>query len=131
MMQTPVITADRQAKKRHAVGDAERRRIRRRYKEHPCNQKEMCQWYLKETGHSIVQGRMSDILSTKYQHLDDDNRNDRYLTSFRNVRADYPDLEQALYDWQQRMEKQGAPLTGDILRAKAHEIWLLLSQYAD
>jgi hypothetical protein len=41
---------------------------------------------------------MSDILSTKYQHLNNDNRNDRYLTSFRNVPADYPDLEQALYD---------------------------------
>ncbi len=41
-MQTPVITADRQAKKRHAVSDAEQRRIRRRYKEYLYNQKEMC-----------------------------------------------------------------------------------------
>jgi hypothetical protein len=37
----------------------------------------------------------------------------------------------ALFEWQQRMQKQKAIVTGDILKQKAHEIWDLLPQYRE
>ena len=33
--------------------------------------------------------------------------------------GDWPDLEYALFEWQQRMEQKKAIVTGDILKTKA------------
>jgi hypothetical protein len=40
-------------------------------------------------------------------------------------------LEAALFDWQLKMQKKKAPITREVLKAKALEIWMLLPQYKD
>jgi hypothetical protein len=50
------------------------------------------------------------------------------LGSKRRFKGDYPDLEDALFHWQQQIQKKGV-ITGDILKAQAHRIWNSLLQY--
>jgi hypothetical protein len=69
------------------------------------------------------------MLSGKYAHLDSDTRKEKTLGAKRYYMGDYPDLEAALFEWQQRMQKKKATITGDILKAKATEIWNHLPQY--
>jgi hypothetical protein len=47
------------------------------------------------------------------------------------LKADYPNLEAALFKWQQKIQKMKGTIIGDILKAKALEIWSLLPQYKD
>jgi hypothetical protein len=49
----------------------------------------------------------------------------------RHYKGDWPVLEAALFEWQQRMQNKKATITGDILKAKAAEIWGKLPQYSD
>ena len=127
-----ILPSDNPRKRRKAFNDADRRKIRRYAHEHPeLKQKELAAWFSEESGHQLSQGKISSILSAKYEYLDTDIRSDKVLTSKRMVKGDFPALESALFDWQQRMQSKRAPITGDILRAKAKEIWLLLPQYAN
>ena len=70
------------------------------------------------------------ITSSSYVYLDGDDRKDSKLNSKRSCQGDYPDLEDVLFYWHIQMEKKKAILTGDILKAKAHEIWSQLPQYS-
>jgi Tc5 transposase DNA-binding domain len=49
----------------------------------------------------------------------------------RSSTGDWPDLEMALFEWQQRMEQKKAIITGDILKEKARQLWDALPQYND
>jgi hypothetical protein len=60
---------------------------------------------------------------------DTDTRKDTSLTLQRLSQSNWPDLEAALFEWQQKMQGQKAVITGDTLKQKAHEIWHLLPQY--
>jgi hypothetical protein len=79
----------------------------------------------------ISQSTISESLSKKFLYLNVNTRKDFKLTGQRASRADYPNLEAALFEWQQKLQKKKAPMTGDILKAKASEIWSLLPQYKD
>ena len=75
---------------------------------------------------------ISKILSKTYDYLDDvyTKRDLKALKNKSRVSAgDWPDLEAALFEWQQRMEHKKAIITGDILKAKAKELWDALPQY--
>ena len=99
------------------------------YKEHPLlNQKELVTWFLKHSGYEVNQGMISKILSNTYAHLDPlDKKKDKVaLESKRNISGNWPDLEAALFEWQQRMENNKAIITQDILRNKAGELWKAL-----
>jgi hypothetical protein len=41
----------------------------------------------------------------------------------RSSTGDWPDLEMALFEWQQRMEQKKAIITGDILKERAKKLW--------
>jgi hypothetical protein len=118
-------------KRRMPIDDALRRKIRRHNQEHPGGQAQLIQWVIEETGRKLQQSTISDILSAKYDYLDLDERKDRHLTTQRHNKSDWPDLEAALFEWHQKMQKQKATLTGDVLKAKAHEFWIKLPQYQD
>ena len=64
------------------------------------------------------------ILSKAYDHLNSLNRkkDKAVLQGKRSFRGDWPDLEAALFEWQQRMENKKATVTGDILKEKATKI---------
>jgi DDE superfamily endonuclease/Tc5 transposase DNA-binding domain/Fission yeast centromere protein N-terminal domain len=119
------------APKRQAITDADRRNIRRRRTETGETQAQTIAWFAAQpSGRTLTQGQISTITSSSYAYLDSDDRKNSKLNSKRSYQGDYPDLEDALYHWHIQMEKKKAILTGDILKAKAHEIWSRLPQYS-
>jgi hypothetical protein len=119
------------APKRQSITDAQRRNIRRRHTQTIETHAETIAWFAAQPGGRLLtQGQISTITSSCYVYLDSDDRKDSKLDSKRNYQGDYPDLEDALYHWHMQMEKKKAVLTGDILKAKAHEIWSQLPQYS-
>jgi hypothetical protein len=126
---TPSTPQSSISRRRRAITDLERRNIRRRYTEHPGQQVHIASWFEQQTGHRLGQGQISTILSDKYAYLDNDSRKPSELGSKRNYDGDYPELEAALFEWQQRMQQKKAVITGDILKAKASELWNRLPQF--
>jgi hypothetical protein len=49
----------------------------------------------------------------------------------RSSRGDWPDLDHALFEWQQCIEQKKAIITGKILKTKARELWAALLQFDD
>jgi hypothetical protein len=49
----------------------------------------------------------------------------------RSSRGDWPDLDYALFEWQQRIEQKKAIITGKVLKTKARELWAALPQFND
>jgi hypothetical protein len=43
----------------------------------------------------------------------------------------WPKLDQALFEWQQRYQDAGFPITGSLLRLKAIEYWREIPEYAE
>jgi hypothetical protein len=122
-------------KRRRALTDADRLIIRKRNQEHPPgHQKELVDWFTATSGHPLNQSQVSKILSSKYDYLDDvHTRRDKQMLKekSRSSIGDWPDLEYALFEWQQRMEQKKAIITGDILKTKAKQLWDALPQYDD
>jgi hypothetical protein len=118
------------APKRRAITDADRRNIRRRRDQTGETQAQIIAWFAAQPGgRTLTQGQISTITSSSYAYLDNDDRKDSKLNSKRSCHGYYSDLEDALYHWHIQMEKKKAVITGDILKAKAHEIWIQLPQY--
>jgi hypothetical protein len=112
-------------KKRKALDDADRLKIRKRNKEHPpAQQADLGVWWFQQTGHQLAQGQISTILSSKYEYLDtlDHKKDKKQLALKRSSQGDWPDLEAVLFEWQQRIQKKKAVITGEILKAQAIKI---------
>jgi hypothetical protein len=116
-------------RRRRAITGVERRNIRRRYTEHPGQQAHLASCFEQQTGHRLGQGQISTTLSDKYAYLENDNRKPSELGSKRNYDGDYPELEAAIFVWQQRIQQKKAVITSDILKAKASELWNRLPQF--
>ena len=118
-------------KKRHTLTDGARQRIRKQYKEHPGQQSTLIAWYLQQSGFKLEQSQISRILSSKYDYLDTlDTRKDKgRLEHKRSSKGDWPELEAALFEWQQRMQNKKAVITGEILKGQAVKLWDNLPQY--
>jgi hypothetical protein len=122
--------ADSAPQKRRAITDLERRNIRRRRDTTGETQKELITWFAAQpSGRPLTQGQISTVLSPTYAYLDTDSRKASQLSSKRRFKGDYPDLEDALFHWQQQMQKKKAIITGDVLKAQAHQIWNRFPQY--
>jgi hypothetical protein len=64
-------------------------------------------------------------------HLDqfDPKKDKKELASKRSSAGDLPELVAALFEWQQRIQKNKAIMTRDILKAQAAKFWAALPQY--
>jgi hypothetical protein len=74
----------------------------------------------------LNQSQISKILSPHYDYLDDiHTKKDKQALKWksRSSTGDWPALEAALFEWQQRIEQKKAIITGDILKTKAKELW--------
>jgi len=120
-------------KKRSAVTDDERVRLRKRHKEHPSQQSDLIKWWQRETGQGLDQSQISRILSAKYDYLDslDQKQDKKRLQAYRTSAGDWPDLEAALFEWQQRLQKTDSVITGEVLKEQAAKFWNSLPQYSD
>jgi DDE superfamily endonuclease/Tc5 transposase DNA-binding domain/Fission yeast centromere protein N-terminal domain len=115
-------------KRRRALTDLDRREIRKYNSEHPITQQGLVTWYYQKTGFRLNQSQISRILSPHYDYLDG-KRSKLQLTSKRHGTADYPDVEFVLFEWQQFIQRKKGVITGDILQAKASEIFKRLPQF--
>jgi hypothetical protein len=119
-------------KRRRAITDSERQAIRQHNITCPGTQLALVTWFFEETGYTLDQGQVSRILSSKYDSLDTSTTlRPANSAAKRQVAGEWPDLELALFDWQQRIQKKMGIITGDILKAKAAELWQGLSQYQE
>jgi hypothetical protein len=114
---------------RQGITIEQRRALRRRaHRQHPKpTQKQCIEWFLQEYNHKLSQSTVSESLSTHFSHLDDCTNSE----SKRLREGFWPDLEKVLFTWQVRIEERGGVTSGELLRAKAREIWYQLPQYAD
>ena len=122
-------------KRRRALTDTDRLMIRKRNQTHPpAQQKDLANWFTATTGHPLDQSQISRILGPKFNYLDGEHtRKDiqEMKGKSRSSIGDWPDLEMALFEWQQRMEQKKAIITGEILKTKARQLWEALPQYND
>jgi len=117
--------------KRKGVSDTERALLRKRNKEYPSTQTELINWFLQETGHKLSQAQVSRTLSPQYDYIDNlDKKKDKVaLQAQRSREGNWTDLDSALFEWQQRLQKKKAVITGEILKAQAIKFWVTLPQY--
>jgi hypothetical protein len=121
-------------KRRRALTDSDRLIIRKRNQTNPpIHQKDLAEWFRQETGHTINQSIISKVLSEKYDYLDsfEKKKDKQSLQQKKQSSGDWPALEGALFEWQQRMEQKKAIITGDVLKEKAKQLWSALPQYSD
>jgi hypothetical protein len=86
-------------------------------------------WFYQETGHQLNQSQISKILSPECAHLDNDTRRPSQLGSARHYKGDWPELEAALFEWQQRLQKKKTIITSDMIKGQASYIWNHLPQF--
>jgi hypothetical protein len=107
-------------KRRRAITDAEKKAIREWWATAPPDQKtpqNLRAWFLESHYHTIAQSSISEILSTRYGRLD------AAVVEFADRKRDrsacWPNLESALNEWQIRMNRKRAIITGYILKEMA------------
>lgn len=122
---------------RRGVPANEKQALRAYYRrQHPRpSQRALRQWFQATYNRPISQSTVSECLSDHYSYLDDLDPTSFHsqftLQSQRQRSARWPTLENLLYEWHQTIEKKGGIITGDLLVAKAHQIWQQLPEYAD
>src|SRR5436190_8598000 len=115
---------------RHAITTDQWQALHRwAHRQHPKpTQKQSIEWFSQEYHHKLSQSTVSKSLSARFAYLDDDYNIPQSLW----VREGFwPDLEQVLFAWQQRVDARGGFTSGELLQAKAKEVWTQLPQYAD
>lgn len=128
---TRTTPAKRTFRHRLALTDADRQRIRRRYREHPGPQKDLIGWFEKQPGgRTLNQGNISRVLSSKYAYLDTDDALTKDLSKRRQTSGEWPDLEDALFQWQQQLQQQHGKVHGDMLKQMAAQLWEQSPRYA-
>ena len=130
---SPLSPRERSRKKRDAFTDDQRRALRQRYQDPAVSgddkkYENLAVWFDNLYRHKIDKGQVSKILSHKWAHLDTSHALLR--PNLKKTRtAHWPELETALFEWQQRMQRKRAPLSGDLLREMALKFWKRLPLY--
>jgi len=114
---------------RTGISHVERKAIRSwTFSQHPRpRQKAIVAWFEAEFARKLSQSTISESLDDRFQHLDAEAPLSN--TAYRVRAAAWPILEAILYEWQQKIEAQGALVSGDLLADKAREIWLQIPTY--
>ena len=87
-------------KKRKALDDTDRLKIRNRNKEHLlAQQADLGIWWFQRTRYQLAQGQISTILSSKYEYLDtlDHKKDKKQLAVKRSSQGDWLDLKAVLF----------------------------------
>lgn len=116
---------------RQPISDIQRRALREWFQhQYPRpRQRDCILWFKEKFNHQITQSTVSEILSDRYHYLDQGIESSK--PTFRQRTANWPILEEILFNWQQNIRRQGGCITGDILCEKARKIWPQIPQYKD
>ena len=91
----------------------------------PLEYRELRAWFEQRYGRSVAASSVSEILSSRYDHLDQSN----FQRSAKRQRVEkWPELELALIQWVRRVEDK-VILTGDILKQKAEFFFSSIPKY--
>lgn len=116
---------------RHSITLAEKKALREYYASSPVrpSQRELIVWFQEKYQVKLPQSTVSSILSHKYKHLDslvsraDGKKKQRPIK--------YPLLDTALFEWVQRKEQENVPITGEMLKRVAAQLWVRIPEYAN
>ena len=116
--------------KRRAITDTERKLLRDHFHEKggQIKHRELIEWYSQTYYRTFNQSTISESLSPKFAYLDHWTETG-HPERKRRREASFPDLENALFEWQQTLQKSGVSITGEILLEEAKRLWNLLPQY--
>jgi hypothetical protein len=106
---------------RKSIPTSQKAALRARKRLYPnATQKDLREWFKDTYDHTLSSGLISDILSRKYNYLDADSLPSR--DAKRQRRENWPELENALFEWIIRVEGQ-IPISAEIIRQKAQSFW--------
>jgi hypothetical protein len=106
---------------RKSIPTSQKAALRARKRLYPnATQKDLREWFKDTYDHTLSSGLISDILSRKYDYLDADSLPSR--DAKRQRRENWPELENALFEWIIRVEGQ-IPISAEIIRRKAQSFW--------
>lgn len=111
------------------ISVAQKKAIRQYYKMQApgVGHKHIKQWFFEEYGIQLPFSTISNILSSKFDHLDQLGASHNDAKRCRPPR--YPDLETALTECIGRMKAAGMDLTGAVLLKTAHNLWPNIPAY--
>ena len=89
------------------------------------SQNNLQEWFKAEYNHSLSSGLISDILSSKYSHLDDDADAPPPQDLKHQCCENWPELENVLYDWITHVEGQ-IYISAEIIQHKAEHFWTIM-----
>src|SRR2546423_3407761 len=122
--------ADPDRRRRQRFSYDEKQELRQIARQNPgWKQAELAAWFFERFKKPITQATLSEVLRSEYAHLDDLKIRSTDLQRFRKLKAQWPDLEEALFEVQQRFQHQRITVTGDIFRSCATRLWKEISCY--
>lgn len=119
-------------KSRIAVKDSQRKALRDWYNDDSNGKQslESCShWWQEKYGYALNKSTCCEILSSKYARLDQSTSVVAWKDKARESYGDWPVLEEALFEWEQRYDAGHNTLTDEILRLKALQFWNRLPCY--
>ena len=120
---------DRQ--RRHGFNEYERYIVRKHFQHNPLiKQKELATWATDRLRRSISQGMISTTLSDKYAYIDAMKWGPKDRKYERSCKPEWPVLDAALFEWHMRLQATKVPVTGEMLKTAAKELWAKLPEYA-
>ena len=121
-----------QVKRRRAITDVERKdlRVHKRIliqKNGTWSISEMIDFFYKKYDRVLNKSSISESLSDRFSHLDKEFKPNP--DSKRRHESKWPDLEAALFDWQQRVVERKGTITTEVLKEMAKKFFYGLPQY--
>ena len=121
-----------QVKRRHAITDVERKDLRVHkqiliQKNGTWSISEMIDFFYKKYDRVLNKSSISESLSDRFSHLDKEFKPNP--DSKRRHESKWPDLEAALFDWQQRIVERKGTITNEDLKEMAMKFFYGLPQY--
>ena len=117
---------------RQAISHSQRKALRAWYRDSATSSKKTLAdasvWWNSQYGYILNSTTASDILSSKYAFLDN-NDSAKAANTKRDRGPKWEVLEAALADWALRFDAVHGTVSGDLLRLKATEFWSKLPQY--
>ena len=90
------------------------------HQQHPRPSQKACiAWFHEQFSLKISQSTVSESLLSHFEAVD--NTSNAQRSRLRT--GQWPDLEKALFLWQQQIEQRGGITSGELLRQKAQQIW--------
>ncbi|KAJ5436883.1 jerky [Penicillium cf. griseofulvum] len=89
--------------------------------------KQLAQWFEQTYNHRLSPSTISEILSSRYRHLDAE-LSKHQISAKRTRIAKWPELEKALIHWVKLAENH-IPITQEVIREKARFFWRQLPIY--